>query len=265
MLLAEICSDLTKQPIKTIPLTKGHRLLMGDEAVKGIAQLLKMDPEEISVQINHKIFDIIPNASSYMSLGKKHGIITLPAFTFIDLKELPKELQLTGVNDPKLKSLKTVQKISDWMSDKLSIPKKKVNRKDRACLSLYLRYMENPIQAVNGLKFSIGHELGHIHHFHSSKRLKTSIIPAILSLGIYPLIQKIRHSQKCEKEADAFGCRLSRNVLEGGIYLFKTIQKGPGPFWIDRIVIVFLRIALSFSHTSLDQRIRAIKKQLINK
>lgn len=105
--------------------------------------------------------------TSYAAAHAKDKTVYLHPLTLVEPSDLPRELQVSGPNDPKLQTPHYFKKLKNWLSQKFSIPKSDLQSL-RTFFDLHLRLWEKPHLTKRIKKFAIAHELGHIFHHHTT-------------------------------------------------------------------------------------------------
>jgi hypothetical protein len=239
------------------------------EMMKGLIEQLRVaanlkDVEDYKLTYFNNVFDMTPAASSATHM------IFLPALLFLSPNDFSAEFQgitnLEELNQRLNTDPQFLQNLSNRITQLLYRSNLTVNYEHRESLRLMVRYWtKNPELAMQGFRFVLLHELGHLHHKHSSDvphqrlwmavggsaaALLTSLasftfeMSNISSLLMAPMalaaalvaakiIQKgrqISHSRAQEREADfvaisAISGEEGKKIREGGIYLFETLRE----------------------------------------
>lgn len=190
--------------------------------------------------------------------GATKSFVILPPLYLINRKDIP----FTGPHDPYLKNQERVQEFANWLAKECQLTPKKVTRLDLLSLKIALKACEEPEKTNNGLSFITLHELGHIKNNHSERTLKYRK-KLKKPLGIFNSIAKLRQSNNHEKEADKFAClHGSKEIINGGIYLFDIFQKFRSSNLSERIFHRLFLISTFFTHPSHSKRIRAMRNSL---
>lgn len=189
--------------------------------------------------------------------------LILPPLYFVKREDIP----FTGPDDPLLKNQQKIQEFADALCAKFQLPKKKVASLDVLFLKVVLEALRRPEDCINGLSFTILHEFGHIKERHQEKtKLEneklsqpTFMVVNFLSLGILKPVTKLNQTRTFEKEADLFACHHgSKEMVEGGVYLFKTIDNYLSETITEKIMHLSFRLYTSFTHTSFADRIEVM-------
>jgi len=109
----------------------------------------------------------VSTITSYAAANAKGKTIYLHPLTLLTPSDLPKELQVSGPNDPKLQTSLYFRNLKNWLSQKFSIPPKEL-KSLRSFFDLHLRLWDRPHLIKRVKKFAIAHELGHIFHNHTT-------------------------------------------------------------------------------------------------
>lgn len=211
----------------------------------------------IDVSISADPMEFIPRTTVF-TYKEESGVICLPALVFFDALEIP----FNGADDPELRDLKKLQEFVDRVSDAFFLNKKKVTLFDSYRLSLYLKFLEDPERAKKALKFTLGHELGHLFYHHvPSKKTTLFKIMNIFFLGI-PTIIRNRQNREKERQADFFSYSHSVEFAEGGIYIFQVLETTSQKAISMRLIHLFLKASLALTHTSFKARLESIQTTL---
>lgn len=225
-------------------------------------------------QITDKIENMVPVEIMIAKRGGPLGINASASKDVIYLSPLyalmlANDVPFTSINDPNFEDIDQLQSFSDDICRRFDFVPKKVDYKDRVCVGLFLKLMEDPEKAKNALKFNLLHELGHIQHNHFDKiqRMKKQINSVgshtidFFSLGAFSVFYSSYTHKALEKEADEFACLYGgQEAREGGAYLFNTIRKYRFKDARERVVHASLIAKSAINHPSLASRSKKIRK-----
>lgn len=242
-LIKSIRSDLTSQPIQPTPATINERLEVIKDVVNRLyTSVVPQHQANISVSFDRDFDD-------YDSFSNILSEIRVPAFALIDPEEIPVRFRFSRVDDPRFDDTSLLQEYSNWLCDKLEIPRKKI---DKVVFQSHLFFMRNRQKATDATKFVITHELGHYHHSDSLRGLIPLLIPFatsivipitayLITLGLpffylFPLaisagwitsvalliITQMTYGRFVERRADMFAAKHCPNAIDGGIYSLES-------------------------------------------
>lgn len=109
----------------------------------------------------------VSTITSYAAARTNNKTVYLHPLTLLEPSDLPRELQVSGPNDPKLQTSLYFRNLKTWLSQKFSIPEKEFTSL-RTFFDFHLRLWEKPHLIKRVKKFAIAHELGHIFHNHTT-------------------------------------------------------------------------------------------------
>lgn len=227
------------------------RLKVMNEVVRELAKQAKVSPTviaELVVRRYADIFEMVPSASNkgvnlppllLFNLNKDFGPGS--EFNIKDLQDL----------DNKLKDPEWLQRFSNKLCDMMNIAHVVVGIEERESLRLLVRYLEgNEADLVNGCRFAILHELGHLEHKHEEDfshhtkhdrrwvvaggltaatltfivafvlsatvlgfliAVPVAFVVGCLAVKIFQELRNIEHSKEHERQADLYGA----TALEG--------------------------------------------------
>jgi len=95
-------------------------------------------------------------------------------FFLIEPEDLPKDLQLNGLNDPKMYDEEFLNKAVKWAYHFLGFKFSKhysLNEQQRNNIQLFLKLVSNPILFQKSKRFILRHEISHLLLKHSEKRI----------------------------------------------------------------------------------------------
>ncbi|NGX47621.1 MAG: Beta-barrel assembly-enhancing protease [Chlamydiae bacterium] len=181
--------------------------------------------------------------------------VFLPYLFLLKTSDIPKKFQVTGFEDPRLKSDAFLQEVADWSRDYFNMRRERLKTTDKYALRLFLNYIRDPKLTELTKKFVLSHEMAHEYHKHShgsfamlnrnsilsSLLITAGILCASLAISLswhiiaflmmtafittiaFKALVSIRYSRACEKEADLTAAKISPDAIPGGIYLFKKM------------------------------------------
>jgi hypothetical protein len=212
--------------------------------------------------------------------------VHIPLTALIDSAEIPAQFRISNLDDPRLDNTQWIQEFSDWVYTKTGVQKKN-SLFNETTLKSNLLFHQNGPNAKEGVKFTLMHELGHIHHkdnagllfeimFYGKEILAflipvgiagallfffTPSLPLILvsvpvTLLSWVVIRRLFialadefDSKPKEKRADAFAAQHAPDSIDGAIHFFKTLQEERKieEQAIDKSLDLFEQMAARFS------------------
>lgn len=243
-LINSIRSDLTHSSMLALPGNMNDRL----EIVKDVVNRLYRSA--IPDCNNQDIVSTI-SLKNYFSYGSMNALpqkITISPIWLIDSQEIPEQFRFSDINDPRLNDSALLEQYSDWLCDKMSMPRHDCI--DKEMIQGNLLFMQDRQKAKEACKFLLMHELGHIHNrdrmvnliqWGSSLVISLSwpigvaialgwpmmpfvIIAAATSFTFLRVIGILLHRNR-ESNADAFAAKHCPDAIDGGIHFFQTSLK----------------------------------------
>jgi Peptidase family M48 len=99
------------------------------------------------------------------------SIVRIPYLFLLKTTDIPKKFQLSGLDDPLLKSDKFLQEFAEWSQEYMSVPKKtKLSFLEKEVIRTFLEFIRDPVLSEKAKTFVLNHEVSHIalKHCHNS-------------------------------------------------------------------------------------------------
>lgn len=244
-LIRKIRAEQTGLPIQPAPARIQDRLKLVEEVV---SKLYKSAAPQ-----NQDNFCILLGKSlDYTNFGMIDNEIHVPSLLLLEPEEIPHRFRFTGIDDPRLNDETLLKRYSDWLCDKLQLPKtENLNQLPKYLIQANLLFLQDREKVKEAIKFCIMHELGHYYHNDIIVRRIAPYLNGIVSLAwpiclvlalnwplyfaipfvivavavswiaIKLLVIMINRYQ--ELRADAFAIEHCPESIEGGIHLFKSL------------------------------------------
>jgi hypothetical protein len=210
---------------------------------------------QLSASLNKSIV-AVPSART--------SIIHIPYLFLIKTEDLPAQLRLNGWDDPRLESDEYLEQAARWTKRFLGLEREKLDLMKKEALKIFLKFINDPELSEKAKEFILNHEIAHIfydhrsyaniqsnirHSLRSKKTLtamgliiltslclfaRTSLSPYLIlpsrttifvSLLAMQVISQIRLSHKEERGADLLAAKISKDIAQGGAYLFKVFKE----------------------------------------
>ena len=255
--VSSLTSGITGTNPLPIPTTVEGRLAVVKDVVNRLyAQAVPHHQTDISVKIVTNGFEAPFSFSSLgatCSLGTSAHTLLLSPIWLINPEEIPQKFRFSDINDPRLADQELIKQYAAWISAQTGIPTLE-NPPDPAEFQLNLLFFANQKMAKQAIKFTLMHELGHIHHNDArniaiARTLSLFIslswpicvaialtCPIILAVPFvitascvsYKVLTYLRsiYAKKLEFKADAFAAQYSPDSVEGGIYFLNACTEG---------------------------------------
>lgn len=226
--------------------------------VEKAAQKMGMDAADVIVQLydHNPLFDFGGKA---VYEDEMNQILVVGYLLLIKGKDIPQELAIQDLNDPCLLSNEHLNKVIEWVQTFLGMKENLLKGPaQRTAVQQLLILSKDPVKFEEAKKFVLAHEIGHLYHVHTHKKvevfkthpkksMRLSMISGVLTTIIfkscsgstigaalagmtiaaisYPIAKKllktfVMHAH--EKEADLVAKRAVGN--EGGLYFYERCR-----------------------------------------
>lgn len=254
-----INSELSGPSLQPVPISTQERLKVIEATVNKLYQS--------AVPGSKKHINVITDPTSYhfgSFAARNSHTVQIPLVSLIRSDEIPDQFKITNLDDPRLNNTIFMQDYSNWIYNKLGMPKGQclVNKTVLKSNALFFQNRQN---AIDGTKFALMHELGHVHNdfgimmnlvqhgrsilgflapigavvaFFVLVPLSIPVLVALIPLSITLVViagyvNTVGLSilaQRCyilpnEWRADNFAAKHCPESLGGGIHLFKIMQE----------------------------------------
>lgn len=228
------------------------------------------------------------------AIGRKKWV-HIPYLFLIKTDDIPENLRISGVDDTQLQSDEYLEKLLRWTEKFIGVPKQSMTFQVKEALRMFMKFLLDPIKSEKAKEFIIAHEMAHLFHkqkgfFYPKNQfihlliaagtmlvafglslvipyfwmvlVATAVVVGICSIRLF---KNIAHSHRCEKEADLTAAKLSREIREGGIYLFETLRNHRKKARENSCLLKFVYSPLGndrsyyLTHPSDTERVRYLK------
>ncbi len=252
----QLRSELTGTPLQSTPASIEERKQVVEEVVNRLYKSAVPQGDKVTVDydksIDHTKFCV-----------PKPNQMHVPLLSLIDSAEIPPEFRVTDIDDPRLKEKQFIKKYSEWVYDKLAMPRGE-KLSDEVGLKGNKLLFENRSLAKDAIKFALLHELGHVYHDDMGKMTQMlpiiqniisclipigatiglcSVLPGLLLVVVIPVSIPFIFVASCvnrifigllirrfyvlpfEKRADDFAVKHGPDTLDGFIHMCKVWQQ----------------------------------------
>lgn len=234
-----------------------------------------------------------PDVKATNWIAARRRFINLHPLMLLKPNDIPKELQLSGLDDPLLREDDYYIKLLKWVCEKFNLEEKDFGEliEFRGLFQTYLRFWKDPESITNVQNFALAHEVGHLHHKHTSYMLdfvlsivltccvtavlffNTSLLLVIAGATTTYLVSSVAlrcfnllYYRDDERVADLTALKLVKTT-KGAELLFETIHKVQELIWkkipwFQKIYLFafYPEAFLHLSHPAPKDRIAYIKE-----